>query len=51
MVRTLEYCSVNWQVRTCTWFTMVIYGLWSANRQYVVRVRGAASETPVSCLD
>jgi hypothetical protein len=36
MVRTLEYCSVNWQVRTYTWFTIVISGDWFTSRQYVV---------------
>jgi hypothetical protein len=35
MVRTLEYCSVNWQVRTYTWFTIVVSGLWITSREYV----------------
>jgi hypothetical protein len=36
MVRTLEYCSVNWQVRTYTWFAIVVSGLWITSREYVV---------------
>jgi hypothetical protein len=51
MVRTLEYCSVNWQVRTYTWFPIVMSGIWFTSRQYFVQVPGPSFGTPVTCLD